>query len=150
MKKLIAIYLMLTMTIVGYGQILKGANKILVHNSNDKKTNIDLVINTLIEKNIEVGETKDEYGIVKTTPKGFDKLNGEYYLYIVCRDSLVIIIGQMKDNINLNYGYGISTESSYSKIENRGMKGSILKESFNQMDLFANSFKGATIEYKID
>jgi hypothetical protein len=128
----------------------KKANKIQLINQESKEENFNIVMNTLIEQGYEITKNEREFGLVTTGPRHIKGLNAEYYLYIVVRDSSILIKGNVQVNVALNVGFGLSQTPSGSAIENRGMKGSPMRDSFIQMDAFAKSVPSDNVLYLIE
>lgn len=139
--KFAAIYLLIAI-IVGlatkcFAQVApKKTNRIIVNTFGNKDWNYDKVMYALIDQGYEIEKNEREFGIIKTALKPVKGLNASYYLYITTKDSTVTIKGNVIVNVSIAVGYA-KIEPSYSDIENKGMKGSVLKESFAAMDLFA-------------
>jgi hypothetical protein len=123
----------------------KGANTIVVRTDSSKIANYEIVVNQLISNGYEIGEEKKEYGIIKSGTRSVPGVNGIYYLYFVCKDGEITISGQFRSNVEYNFG-GATSTNSFETIVNRGMDGSILKNSFVAMETFAKVI-GTQLEY---
>lgn len=143
MKKYLALLIILwstgTICIAQPTQPLKGATKIIVTTEFDKETNYNTAMNTLLDANYEPSETNKEFFTIKTSIKSVKAAS--YYLFIRSKDKEIIITGQFKMDITVAIG-NAKTEEHFYPIENKGMKGSELKETFNKMDALANALKG--------
>ena len=129
-----------------FAQPPKGASKILAHTEYLRQDNLDKVVNQLMENGFELEEVNKEYFFVKTAPKPFDKVSGDYYLHIVCKDSVITVSGKFNTNIDLNFG-GATAKASYEPIINKGMKGSYYRDTFILMDEFVKLLRPRRIEY---
>lgn len=117
----------------------KKAYRCVVLDSLSLDDNFKHAMMKLIEMGYEVDKTEREFGLITTKPREIPKLNGVYYLSIAAKDKSILVSGQLKMNINVHVGYGVSTVAEYSSIYNGGQKGSGLRRSFEQMDAFAKA-----------
>jgi len=123
--------------------------KILIKNNKSAEENFTLIGNTIIENDFSIEKKDKEFLSIQTSPKSLQKLNALYYFNFTFKDRLIILTGMSKVNISMNFG-GITSESSYDKIINKGMKGSVYKESFNEMLKFAKLVPESQYEFIID
>ncbi|WP_281631226.1 hypothetical protein [Flavobacterium luteolum] len=123
--------------------------KILIKNDKSAEENFTLVGRTILENDFQIEKKDNDFLSIQTSPKNLEKLNAIYYLNFVIKDSLIILTGMSKLNISINLG-GITSESSYEKIINRGMRGSVFKESFNEMLKFSTLFPKSEYEFVIE
>lgn len=132
-----------------FSQAIHGANRIIVSNEQSARDNLDVVIKEMINQGYEPTEINKEYFTVKTSLKGDEKADAEYYFFVTCREGEIIIYGQFKSTITIS-SYGVKSEASFRPIENRGMKGSTLKITFNKMDELARALPSESkIRYDI-
>jgi hypothetical protein len=122
----------------------KNTWKILIKNSNTKEVNYKLVVQTIIDNDLSIEKRDEEYFIITTSPKLTENESSLFYLKIITKDNLIIITGMAKSRINTSLA-GIDEE--YSKIINKGMSGSILKDQFNSMLSFAKLFTNSEFEF---
>jgi len=120
--------------------------KILIKNNKSAEENFTLVGKTILENDFSIDKKDKEFLSIQTTPKSLEKLNATYYLNFAFKDSIIILTGMTKINISINLG-GVTSESSYDKIINKGMSGSVNKESFNAMLKFAKLIPESQYEF---
>ncbi|SFD08297.1 MULTISPECIES: hypothetical protein [Flavobacterium] len=123
--------------------------KILIKNGKSAEENFTLVGKTILENDFQIEKKDKEFLSIQTSPKNLKKLNALYYLNFLVKDSLIILTGMSKINLSLNYG-GVTSESSYDKIINQGMRGSVAKESFNEMWKFAGLIPKSEYQFITD
>lgn len=116
--------------------IMKNANTIVVNN-----ISFDTVVSTLLDKGFYIEKKDKDDRTIKTEPKPI-KQNSPILvsMYIRVKDSRAYISGTF--TIDGMKDFGISP------IQNKGMNGSPLRNSFNYLNQFALSF-GKPVEYKI-
>lgn len=118
--------------------------KLVIHTNKSKEENYQLMGETLIEENYMIDKAIRDFYIIKTFPQGYKKLGTDYILNLVARDSAIVLTGLI---INSEADNVVSLPD-YSKIENRGLNGSPLRESFNEMVRMASKMAGeGEIEY---
>lgn len=120
--------------------------KIVVKNNKTIKENFQLIGEKLIENDFSIEKKDNEFYTIQSSPKNLDKLDVSYYLKFVAKDSSIVLTGMSKMNLALNFG-AVTSESSYDKIINKGMKGSPDKESFVAMLKFAKLFPESDLEF---
>lgn len=123
--------------------------KILIRNDKSSEENFTLVGKTIVENDFQIEKKDKEFLSIQTSAKNLEKLNALYYFNLLMKDSLIILTGMSKINLTLNYG-GVTSESSYDKIINKGMSGSIARESFNEMWKFALLIPKSEYEFITD
>lgn len=124
----------------------KKAWKIIVKNNLTADENFTLVGQTLADNDFVIDKKDKEFYTIKTVPKEVRKRRSDvYFLTFSIKNNSIAITGQFNTNISLNLGY-IQSESSYSKITNKGMSDSSYKNSFNAMHSFA-FLLGKDLEY---
>jgi hypothetical protein len=124
----------------------KGVNVIRV-----KNVDFNQVVNILLDKGYSIEKIDKNFQIVRTEPKSYsNKVGGMIKISIRVKDSTAIITGECGlKAIDFTIKEGIYYGGSYGgRIENRGMKGSLLKESFQVLNEFAQSLKGEIIYSK--
>lgn len=118
--------------------------KLVIHTNLSKEENYQLMGETLLEQDYMIEKTISEFHLIRTFPQGYKKLGLDYILNLVARDSVVVLTGLM---INSETDKVVSLPD-YSRIENRGMNGSPLRESFHEMVRLARILAdGGEIEY---
>ncbi|WP_396167631.1 hypothetical protein [Flavobacterium sp.] len=126
------------------GKPPKNTWKILIKNSNTKEVNYKLVGQTIIDNDLSIEKRDEEYLIMTTSPKLTENESSIFYLKIIAKDNLITITGMAKSRINTNL---VGIDEEYSKIINKGMSGSILKDQFNSMLNFAKLFTNSEFEF---
>lgn len=104
---------------------------------------------TIIENDFSIEKKDKEFLSIQTSPKNLENLNAVYYFNFTFKDSLIVLTGMSKINISMNFG-AITSESNYDKIINKGMRGSVNKESFNEMLKFAKLIPESEYEFITD
>lgn len=127
--------ILLVITYNCFGQAPKGANRII---ANGGMSFVD-VVGKLTDAGYEIEKTDKELGLITTNPREVKGFNAVHYLYLVVKKDVVIVSGQLKVNTGLNPEYWV--------IENKGMKGSVIKESFTIMENFAGMLS-TNLEYE--
>lgn len=144
MKMLLIVALLLNIACVGQ-QAPKGTNTIKV-----KGVSFRQVANALLDAGYSFKSIDSNYNILTTEPKSYSrKADGMVQLNIRVKDSVVMITGYCglyESDLSNNPGRGIVEGKTV--IANRGMKGSLLKDSFGVMDNFAKSLKGVIVYAK--
>lgn len=116
--------------------IPKGTWKIIIRNNSDKETNFQFIGESLVAQNFQIGSLSKDFYTISTVPKAHERLNFNYILNFIAKDSIIIITGTYKINASIDLGM---VESSFDneKIENRGQIGSPIREAFRKMIEFA-------------
>ena len=122
--------------------------KIIIKNKKTVEENFRLIGEKLIDNDFSIEKKDKDFYTIQSSPKNLDKLNVSYYLNFVAKDNAIVLTGMSKMNITLNFG-SVTSESSYDKIINKGMKGSPSKESFIVMFKFAKLFSESDLEFII-
>ena len=130
-------------------EIPKKAWKIIVHTSLNKADNYKSVGQFLIDNNCTIDKNNVDFGTLSTGPVPVKKSSIVNYYNIVCKDSAIVFSGLMNANMSFEM-YGVKSESSLEKIENKGMMGSLYKKSFNAMNELAIKIPNTKIEYVIE
>lgn len=119
--------------------IPKRANLIKV-----KPVSFRSVANTLLDAGYTFKAIDSNYNTITTNPKHYSrKVGGIVQFNIRVKDSTATITGYCglyESDFSTNPGRGLA--EGKSEIENRGMKGSLMKESFEVMDRVAHSLGG--------
>lgn len=139
MKKSILLALLLIAGIC-HSQAPKKTNTIIV-----SKVSRSQVVNILLDNGYYIDKIDTSLGTVRTEPKKYaTRGRGMIVIDIRIKDSAAIITG----HCGLTDDDFVKKEGSlfYSTVENAGMKGSLGKESFAAMDIFA-SLLGGKKEY---
>ncbi|MCZ8356181.1 MAG: hypothetical protein O9340_15685 [Cyclobacteriaceae bacterium] len=123
----------------------KGAKEIIIKNELTKIENGEQLVNTLLENSYEIADYNKELGTVKTSLKTHK--SASYYFYIRYSDNQIVLKGMFKPNYSISIG-SVQTEPTFYDIENRGMKNSEMKETFNRMLEFSNKLKSENVDYK--
>lgn len=119
--------------------------------SQEKGTNIikvqpiefNRVVSALLDQGYLLEKVDKEFQTIKTEPKEM-KTNGFIRLFIRVKDSTAIISG----DCGITQQALFDKRGFYGKVENKGMNGSLLKDSFNAMRDFALSLNGEILYTK--
>ena len=76
----------------------------------------------IIDNDFLIEKKDKDFFLIQTSPRTLKKLNAYYYLNFIAKDNLIILTGMSKTNLSLIIG-GNTSESSYDKIINKGMRG---------------------------
>lgn len=153
MKKLVLIICLSLFTFNLFSQQIerikppKKAYKIILTTKMEKSANFINVIESLLDNDFIIKKKDKEYGTIKTEPEALNKLNGSYFINIRVKNNLIYLTGKCNMNFSIDYG-NVESNFEWSKIINKGMKGSLLKESFKQMLEFALKIKYEKIEFQ--
>lgn len=105
------------------------------------------VANKLLDSGYQFKSIDSNFQTIKTEPKRYSrKTNGMIQLNIRVVENTMTVSGYCgynESDFSANPGKGIM--DGKQEIENRGMKGSLLKESFEIMDRFAKSLGGKIV-----
>jgi hypothetical protein len=111
-----------------------------------KEQNFKLVITTLIDNGWQI-EAKDlEYGTIETKARTLPKDYFETKYTFFIKDSLIILSGQFKNNIDLNFG-GVIAKSTWNDLVYSN-NGKSTKKIF--ADMYALSAKLTPISAKYE
>jgi hypothetical protein len=147
MKIKLNLVLMLLLGFPAFCQVIpKKANTIIVTNTLTKEQLYNSISNALFEVGYGILNGDKELGQITTTEKSFK--TGVVKLNILIKDQKVLIRGDFKMSISINYGSGVTSNPSWSMIENKGMKGSAYQDSWNEMIKITDQIPG-TKEYLI-
>jgi hypothetical protein len=147
MYKLVAIVPVLFFTLSTCSQeVPKGVNRIIISNTKSAAENFTDIQNILIDNGYAIARKDDEFHTVRTEPVTPKKTASSNFYNFVARDSSIILSGFYKPLVMLTIGY-TRPDANTSMIENKGMKGSIVKDAFVAMDKMAHLIQG-TISYE--
>lgn len=118
--------------------IPKGVSKILVHTNNNRAENFQLIGDKLVENNFQIDKANKDFWIISTVSKSHNKPSFSYILNFVAKDSIILITGTININLTVTI-YNVESQSNFEKIQNKGMKGSPIKEAFFEMYTFAKN-----------
>jgi hypothetical protein len=88
-------------------------------------------------------------GIINSTERGPKGTNVTVKIVGIVSDSTIILRGQFKYNIAFSLG-GVSSVPSYEDIRYGGMKGSPLRDAWNELDRIAAKIGNSIITYTIN
>jgi hypothetical protein len=119
--------------------------KIIVNNNYPADENLKLIGNVL-EKNAIIVNAKDNHTMKISIKNNFKEKIVTYLLTLAVRDNAIDIAGKYSTNISVGPIYDEKSDKSFSKISNKGMKGSVSRETFSKMQSFA-LLLGSNLEY---
>ena len=119
--------------------------KIIVNNNLPADENFKLIDNVL-EKNAIIVNAKESNTMKISTKNNFRDKIVTYLLTLSIKDNAIDISGKYSTNISVGPIYDEKSDKSFSKISNRGMKGSVKQETFYKMQSFA-LLLGKNLEY---
>lgn len=124
--------------------IPKGAWKLIIHTNKTQEENYQLMGETIMEENYLIEKAFRDFHTLRTFPQGMRKMDRDYILNLVAKDSIIVLTGLI---INPYLDNGASY-MDYAKIENRGMNDAPLKACFREMVRLAWIMAhGGEIEY---
>jgi hypothetical protein len=121
--------------------------KIVVNNNLSADDNYKLIDNILTKKAIIV-KARDNINntMVISTKNNFKEKIVTYLLTLSVKDNSISVNGKYSTNIFVGPVYDVKSDKSFSVISNRGMKGSVSRETFAKMQAFA-LLLGSNLEY---
>lgn len=125
--------------------IQKKANTIIVTDTINRDEFYNKITIILFENGYGIFNTSKEQGIISTSEKSYK--NGVIKLNILIRDKQVLIRGDFKSSISINFG-GVTSEASWEVIENKGQKNSPYKNAWEEMKKLTDAISGSK-EYLI-
>jgi hypothetical protein len=140
MKILLIAMLLISMSCLG--QAPKRTNTIKV-----RPVSFRQVVNTLLDAGCTFKAIDSNYSTVTTEPRNYSRKSGglvQFNIRVV--DSVATITGFCgvnESDFSDNPGKGLM--DGKTEIQNRGMKGSLLKEGFDAMDKLAKSLGGKVV-----
>lgn len=126
---------------------IKKADRIIIANEKSAAENFLLVKQVLSDNDIEIANQDKDIFQVRSGQITVIRGGASSYYNFNCRQGKIVVTGFYKGGYDLNIS-GIIAKDEYTKIENRGMGGSITKEAWNKMDIFSQKF-GEKITYEI-
>lgn len=130
--------------------IPKGASKILVRTKNNKSENFQLIGNNLIDNNYQIDKANKDFWTISSVAKSHTKPSFSYILNFVAKDSIIMITGTININLNVTI-YSVESQSNFEKIQNKGLKGSPMKEAFFEMYIFGKNLTDNTeLDFRIE
>jgi len=128
-------------------QAPKRTEKIVVHNNLSADNNYKLIDNILAKNAIIVNAKDNNSNTMKISIKNnFREKIVTYLLTLSVEDNKIDIAGKYSTNISVGPIYDEKSDKSFSKISNKGMKGSVKQETFHKMQSFA-LLLGKNLEY---
>lgn len=125
-------------------EIPKGAWKLIIHTRKTREENYQLMGETILEENYLIEKAFRDFYTVRTFPQGKRKMDRDYILNLVAKDSTIVLTGLMINPFKVNE----VSDQDYAKIENRGMNDAPLKACFREMVRLARIMAGdGEIEY---
>jgi hypothetical protein len=119
-------------------ELPKGTWRLDIKTNKIKEDNYKFIGETLILDNYQIDKANKDFYVISTVAKSHDRLNFDYILNFVARDSLIILTGTYKVNVTIDLG-SIESDFGYDKINNIGQNGSPAREAFRMMFEFALS-----------
>lgn len=126
---------------------IKRADKIIVANEKPAAENFLMVKQVLSDNDIEIVSQDKDIFQIKSGQITVTRGGASSYYNFNCRQGKIVVTGFYKAGYDLNIG-GVIAKDEYTKIQNRGMGGSITKEAWNKMDIFSQKL-GDKITYEI-
>lgn len=120
----------------------KNAAKIIVTPSDTARL-FDKLVNLLYTEDYTVKVEEPKHGVIVTDTKILKQyLNPVIRLKLVVADGKVIVTGEINSNLKTAYG----SEPTFEPVVNRGMKGSVYRVAWNEMDRVARLIGTTTYE----
>ena len=131
-------------------KIPKGINKILLKTELNERDNLKLLLRGLKENDLNIERIDTIVYQVQTSQRNLKNKSLKtttYTLNFNIYDGYISVTGRFSTNISISL-YGVTSEVGNSDIVNKGMSGSPLRESFNEMnDLCLKIIGKEKIEY---
>lgn len=121
--------------------IPKGVTKIIITNNLSAEENFDYAIKTLLDNDYFFEQSDKAIGYIKTQEKGI-KPSGYITLNVRTIENQIQISGNTKLGAEVNLGLATILDKN-EPIRNAGMKGSVLRKSFEAMNEIATKFEGS-------
>lgn len=121
------------------------ANSIIITDTLTQSQYYDVITGILFEYGYGILNTDKDLGTITTTEKPFK--NGGVKLIIMAKDNRVLLRGDFKVGMSLSMN-GVTSEPSWSTIENRGVKNSAYQNAWAEMQKVADLIPGNK-EYQI-
>ena len=126
---------------------IKKADRIVIANEKSAAENFIMVKQMLSDNDIEITSQDKDIFQIKSGQITITRGGASGYYNFNCRQGKIVVTGFYKAGYDLNI-WGVIAKDEYTKIQNRGMGGSITKEAWNKMDLFSQKL-GEKITYEI-
>ena len=126
---------------------IKKADRIIIANEKSAADNFLLVKQILSDNDIEIASQDKDIFQIKSGQITITRGGASGYYNFNCRQGKIVVTGFYKAGYDLNIG-GVIAKDEYTKIQNRGIGGSITKEAWNKMDIFSQKL-GDKITYEI-
>jgi hypothetical protein len=126
---------------------IKKADRIIISNEKSSAENFLLVKQILSDSDIEIASQDKEIFQIKSGQIPITRGGASSYYNFNCRQGKIVVTGFYKGGYDLDIG-GVISKDEYTRIQNRGMGGSITKEAWNKMDIFSQKL-GDRITYEI-
>lgn len=139
MKKLFFV-LFFIIPMLTEAQIPKKANTIIIVDSLSQEQFYNKINDLLFESGYGILNTDKSQGTITTTEKSYK--NGSIKLNILIKDSKVLLRGDFKTDLSIEI-YGVTSNPSWSAIENTGGKNSAYRNAWDEMSKIADSIPGA-------
>lgn len=124
--------------------IPKKAWKLVIHTNKTQEENYQLMGETVLDENYLIEKAFKDFHTIRTFPQGKRKMDRDYILNLVAKDSTIVLTGLMINPFKVNE----VSDLDYAKIENRGMNDAPLKSCFREMVRLAWIMAGdGEIEY---
>jgi len=117
--------------------IPKRVNKIIIQNELTKKKNFALIGETLVSNGLTPEKLEEAFGLITTEPVKLSKINGFNKYRFVVKDKTIEITAEC----------GLPGLIEYSQTSNIGMKGSLVRRSFEEMVALIQKIPGGEISF---
>lgn len=115
------------------------ANTIIITDTLTMNQYYSTITEILFESGYGIQSTDKETGTITTTEKAYK--NGSIKLVILVKDNKVLLRGDFKSDLEISL-YGVTSEASWSVIENIGGKKSVYQNAWSELQKFANVIPG--------
>lgn len=129
----------------------KGDNTIIIKTNHSKETAFKHFVQILSSDGFPIEHTDKDLGIISTGSKKASKLNASIRINatIVEKENAAIILnGLVSVDATIDIGYGVTTSSGWNKIENRGMSGSLMQVTWNDLYNLAKKYPDADVSFE--
>lgn len=130
---------------------IKGDNTIIITTNQTAESAFKQLVEIVTLEGFTIENIDKELFILTTGPKNTSKLNASIKLNFLIHEkenTTIILSGLFTINSSLYLGYGVTTNFGWSRIENKGMNGSVIKVAWNDLYNIATKFPEGKILFE--
>lgn len=129
----------------------KGDNKIVVKTEQSFEEAYKQAGQILSTNGYGIDNSDKDLGTIASGPQKLSQLNGSMKVNVSIREDegiKVIFSGLVKMDADINVGYGVTSKSSWNKVVNKGMSGSIMQVAWNDLFDLAEEYPEGEISFR--